>query len=149
MIVHLFNSSSVSGPERLVLPALATARDHFIIVNLREERLAHLREADPLEDYARALNLDYIDIRVYGHWDNVAVRELSLMLERLDPDLVHAHDVKASSYLLHARYGWKRQIPIVSTHHGVHGRPAWKTRLYEGIQRQYILTSFERISCAS
>src|SRR5882757_5027664 len=103
MIVHLFNSSSVSGPERLVLPALASAREQFVVVNLREERIQRLRETDPLEDYARSLGLEYHDIRVCRHWDTVAVRDLSALLERLDPDLVHAHDVKASAYLLQAR----------------------------------------------
>src|ERR1700704_1923314 len=106
MIIHLFNSSSVSGPERLVLPALARVRDHVAIINLREERIGRLRESDPLEDYARSLNLDYLDVRVCGHWDYVAVRDLRILLERLDPDLVHAHDVKASAYLLQARQGW-------------------------------------------
>src|SRR4051812_38493096 len=107
MIVHLFNSSSVSGPERLVLPALAdpAVRDHVVIINLREERISGLRESDPLEEFARHLNLDFCDVRVYGHWDYVAVRELRLLLERLDPDLVHAHDVKASAYLLKAKQG--------------------------------------------
>src|SRR5689334_7872826 len=100
MIVHLFNSSSVSGPERLVLPALATTPEQFFVINLREERIDHLRESDPLEDYARSLHLDYCDVRVCGQWDYVAVRELRLILERLDPSIVHAHDVKASAYLL-------------------------------------------------
>src|SRR5262245_2384208 len=87
MIVHLFNSSSISGPERLVLPALATAREHFVIVNLREERLQHLRQNDPLEEYAKQFKLDYCDIRVCGHWDYVAIRDLRVLLDRLDPDL--------------------------------------------------------------
>src|SRR5687767_14199487 len=101
MIVHLFNSSSVSGPERLILPALATARDQFVIVNLREERIKRLRESDPFEEYARSLNLYYCDVRVTGHWDYIAVRDLRVLLDHLDPELVHAHDVKASTYLLH------------------------------------------------
>src|SRR5258708_4775455 len=115
MIIHLFNSSSISGPERLVLPALASAREHFVIVNLREERIPRLREADPLEQYAKSLNLDYCDVRVCGHWDYVAIRDLRALLDRLNPDLVHAHDAKASAYLVYARHKGSGRYPIVST----------------------------------
>ncbi len=150
MIIHLFNSSSLSGPERLVLPALARLKDRVTVINLREERIGRLRDIDPLEDFARTLQLDYLDVRVCGHWDYVAIRDLRLLLDRLDPDLVHAHDVKASAYLLQARQGWSRdRFPIVSTHHGVHGRPDLKTRLYEWIYRRYLLTSFHRVFCVS
>jgi glycosyltransferase involved in cell wall biosynthesis/peptidoglycan/xylan/chitin deacetylase (PgdA/CDA1 family) len=149
MIVHLFNSSSVSGPERLVLPALAAAREHYVVVNLREERIQRLRESDPLEEYARSLHLDYCDVRVCRLWDTVAVRDLRALLDRLDPDLVHAHDVKASVYLLQAQSRAQRRYRIVSTHHGVHGRPDIKTRLYEWVYRNYFLKSFDRIFSVS
>src|SRR5258708_6558448 len=59
MIVHVFNSSSVSGPERLVLPALAPYRRSVSIVNLVEQRIGRLREVDPLENYCTSLNLSY------------------------------------------------------------------------------------------
>ena len=150
MIIHLFNSSSVSGPERLVLPALASAGGDFLVVNLREERLDHIREADPLEDYARSLNLNYRDVLVCGRWDSLAVRHLTHLIGQLNPDLVHAHDVKASAYLLQARSArLKNRCPIVSTHHGIHGRPDWKTRLYEAIYRRYLLKFFDRTLCVS
>jgi glycosyltransferase involved in cell wall biosynthesis/peptidoglycan/xylan/chitin deacetylase (PgdA/CDA1 family) len=149
MIVHLFNSSSVSGPERLVIPALASAREHFVIVNLREERLQALRKSDPLEEYAKRWNVDYCDIRVFGHWDYVAIRDLRVLLDRLDPELVHAHDVKASAYLLHARRALRGRFPIVSTHHGIAGRPSPKTRLYEWLYRRFVLKSFDRIFSVS
>jgi glycosyltransferase involved in cell wall biosynthesis/peptidoglycan/xylan/chitin deacetylase (PgdA/CDA1 family) len=150
MIVHLFNSSSVSGPEKLVLPALSSARDHFVVVNLREERIQSLRESDPLEKYSHSLQLNYGDIRVCRQWDTVAVRDLRALLNRLDPDLVHAHDVKASIYLLQAQPdSTKRRYRIVSTHHGVHGRPNLKTRIYEWLYRMYFLKSFDRIFSVS
>lgn len=133
-----------------MLPALASARDHFLVVNLREERIDHVREADPLEDYARSLNLEYRDIPVCGRWDAVAVRHLRALIDRLEPTLVHAHDVKASAYLLQAKSVKQNFRPrIVSTHHGVHGRPDWKTRLYESFYRRYLLKSFDRVLCVS
>ena len=147
MIVHLFNSSSVSGPERLVLPALSDRRDQFLIVNLREERIPSLLRSDPLGEYSRSLGLAYESIPVKSRWDRSAMGRLRSLLDRLHPALVHAHDVKASVYLLRAR--GRRRFPIVSTHHGVHGRPDWITRLYEWLYRRYFLKSFDRVLCVS
>jgi glycosyltransferase involved in cell wall biosynthesis/peptidoglycan/xylan/chitin deacetylase (PgdA/CDA1 family) len=149
MIIHLFNSSSISGPERLVLPALASSREHFVIINLREERLERIREADPLEHYAKSLRLDYADVRVCSLWDEVAIADLRALLDRVNPDLVHAHDAKASAYLLYARQGSSSKYPIVSTHHGIHGRPDLKTRMYELFYRRYLLKFFDRCFCVS
>jgi glycosyltransferase involved in cell wall biosynthesis len=146
MIVHLFNSSSVSGPERLVLPALASNPGQFMIVNLREDRIDRLRESDPLEEYSRSLNLRFASVRVKNRWDRKAIDDLHRLLRQLKPDLVHAHAMKASIYLRHARGRATENIfPIVSTHHGVHGLPDWKTRLYEWIYRKFSLNSFDRI----
>src|SRR5207302_7253714 len=38
---------------------------------------------------------------------------------------------------------------IVSTHHGVHGVPDWKSRFYELLYRKYSLKTFDRILCVS
>ncbi len=145
MIVHLFNSSSVSGPERLVLPALANFRGQVLIVNLKEERIPRLRESDPLQEYARTLNLEYHAISVRSRWDRQAISELHQLLRQRNPDLVHAQAIKASVYLLQARRkSESHPIPIVSTHHGVHGLPDWKVRLYEFLVRRFFLKHFDR-----
>ncbi len=81
MIVHLFNSSVVSGPERLVLPALAEDRGRFMILNLLEQRLKRLRKTDPLGDFSRSLGLRYAAIPVRGRWDRDAIRQLRGLLE--------------------------------------------------------------------
>jgi len=150
MIIHLFNSSSVSGPERLVLPALASARESFLIMNLKEGRIDRLRESDPLETYARSLNLRYVSVPVRGRWDREAIGELQRQLATLKPDLVHAHAIKASIYLVQAKRGdGQLHFPIVSTHHGVHGLPDMKVRLYEWIYRRRYLKFFDRVLCVS
>jgi glycosyltransferase involved in cell wall biosynthesis len=150
MIVHLFNSSSVSGPERLVLPALTRFREKFMVVNLREDRIDHLRVSDPLEEFSRSLNLRFANVRVKGRWDRGAIHKLQYLLNELKPDLVHAHAMKASVYLIQAtRKQRERGSPMVSTHHGVHGLPDWKTRLYEWIYRKRYLISFDRVLCVS
>jgi glycosyltransferase involved in cell wall biosynthesis len=148
MIVHLFNSSSVSGPERLVLPALATLPEQFTIVNLREDRV--LNGTDPLRDFCRLLNLRYIAIPVDGRWDGRAIRRLRETLMELDPALVHAHAIKASAYLRSAAHRNSIQpFPIVSTHHGVHGLPDLKYRMLEWVYRHHVLKSFNRVLCVS
>ena len=150
MIVHLFNSSSVSGPERLVLPALASARTPCVIVNLLEDRIGRLHKTDPLHDYAQALNLDYHTILVRRRWDRKAIGELHQLLRHLHPDLVHAHAIKASVYLLLTRRKNEHPcFPIISTHHGVHGLPDWKVRLYEFLYRRYVLKNFDRALAVS
>jgi glycosyltransferase involved in cell wall biosynthesis len=150
VIVHLFNSSSVSGPERLVLPALAGFPHEFTIVNLREQRIDRLRDKDPLEDYSRSLNLHYASVRVKKRWDRRAMDELRDLLIQLRPDLVHAHAIKASIYLFHAKRKFGHlSFPIVSTHHGIHGLPDLKVRLYEWIYRRRYLKLFDRVLCVS
>jgi len=149
MIVHLFNSSSVSGPERLVLPALASSGNHFVIINLLEDRIERLRASDPLELYARSLNLPYDAIHVRGRADFQAVHELQQLLLQLNPSLVHAHGIKASIYLLQAQRKSKSNYLIVSTHHGARGLPDWKVKLYEFFYRRFFLRFFDRVLCVS
>ncbi len=150
MLVHLFNSSSVSGPERLVLPALANVSTPCAIVNLREVRLHGLLDNDPLEDYARSFNLPYYAVNVRKRWDRIAIGELHALLHKLNPVLVHAHAIKASAYLLWTRRRHEsRTFPLVSTHHGVHGVPDWKVRAYEWFYRRSVLNKYDRALAVS
>jgi glycosyltransferase involved in cell wall biosynthesis len=149
MIVHLFNTTIVSGPERLVLPALADDRERFMILNLLERRVQRLRETDPLENLSRSLGLRYAAVPVDGRWDGNAIRRLRGLLEAGKPELVHAHSGKASIYLGQSRRGMRAAPPIVSTHHGVRGMPDLKTRLYEILYRRLFLRTFDRVLCVS
>lgn len=149
-LVHLFNSSSVSGPERLVLPALRAAGWPCAVVNLVEERLPGPPDGDPLSAYARRLGVDCGAVRVRRRWDGAAVTELRGLLDRLAPALVHAHDAKASAYLLAAgAAGPPPRWRTVSTHHGVHGRPDLKSRAYEWLYRRFVLPRFDRALAVS
>ena len=148
MIVHVFNSSSVSGPERLVLPALAEKSGRFLIVNLVEKRLERLAESDPLEALSRSLGLRYAAVPVSGRWDGEAMRALGELIAKEKAELVHAHAIKASIYAARAARELKA-IQLVSTHHGVRGLPDLKTRLYEILYRRFFLRSFDRILAVS
>ena len=149
MIVHLFNSSSVSGPERLVLPSLIRFQEPHLIVNLVEERIGRLRASDPLGDFSRSLKLSYRSVRVKKRWDPEAIGQLQALLESEAPNVVHAHAVKASVYLREASRNFARKFPIVSTHHGVHGLPDFKTRVYEWLYRKRYLNTFDRVLAVS
>ena len=149
MIIHVFNSSIVSGPERLVLPALEDKRGRFMIVNLLEKRLERLRENDPLEGLSRSLGLPYAAVPVNGRYDRDAIGRLRDLLDRSEPELVHAHAIKASIYLSQSRRGMRSAPPIVSTHHGVRGLPDLKTHLYEILYRRFFLRFFDRVLCVS
>lgn len=149
MIIHVFNSSVVSGPERLVLPALARTRERFMIVNLVETRLRRAGDPDPLEVFCRSLGLRHAAIPVDGRWDSAAIRRLRDLLLKTAPELAHAHVGKASIYLARAARGLRARPPLVSTHHGVRGLPDLKTRLYELLYRRLFLPSFDRVLCVS
>ncbi len=148
-LVHLFNSSSLSGPERLVVPVLAKAPGQFAVMNLVEERLQNNLTTDPLAHYARASNLPYCAIRVRRRFDAQGISELAARLGEMRPALVHAHAVKASVYLTHAVRAANHKPLCVSTHHGVLGLPDWKTRLYEWVYRKWYLPRYDRVLAVS
>ncbi len=143
-VVHVFNSSIVSGPETLALPALAVWDRPVRIIFLSESR----KEGDsrgPVE-YSRGLGLETISITVRRRIDFQTVRDLAQTLRELDPEVVHAHDVKASTYLLQAVRGIRdRKFPIFSTHHGVRGRFGFRNVLYEQYYTHRVLPHYDRV----
>lgn len=143
-IVHVFNASIVSGPETLALPALATLACPVRIILLSESRRE--QESRGPAEYARSLGLEVLEIPVRSRLDSSAIDALRAHLVRLDPEVAHAHDVKASTYLLRAAEGIQpRRFPIFSTHHGVRGRFGLKIRLYEEYYTRFVLPRFDRV----
>lgn len=134
-MVQIFNSGVVSGPETLVLPAAPLFREPHIFVFLVEKRWGE-KGLIPIQ-YARSLGLRAEAVEVSSRLDLSAVARLRNLLRRLSPRVVHAHDVKATTYtwLASRHESWK----CVSTHHGVGGRPDWKTKVYEYFYSQLIL----------
>ena len=145
MITHIFNSSIVSGPEMLVIPALQKLGEAVSIIFLTETRLP-TESTRPIE-YAMKFGYDVYSVPVNGRWDKTAFLELRNVLDKISPRIIHAHDVKASLYLQQA----KRVRPglkgaIVSTHHGASYRRG-KIRLYEEIYVRFVLPSFDKVLC--
>ncbi|MGZ3686849.1 MAG: glycosyltransferase [Bdellovibrionota bacterium] len=143
MIIHVFNSSVVSGPETLVLPALTRLGTKAAVIFLCETRLGDSWKG-PV-DYAKGLGLEAHAILVSGRADLGALGRLSALLRRLSPRVVHAHDVKASFYVLAAARLQRKNPPkIVSTHHGAAARFG-KIRLYEQLYVRLALPRFDSV----
>ncbi len=147
MIVHVFNSSKVGGPESLVLPALGALGLPHAAVFLLETRCGDGGRRG--FDYARALGLAAHEISVGARVDRGAVAKLGALLARLGATIVHAHDVKASTYTLLAAKTARLDAALFSTHHGIHGRPDRKTRLYEAFYARAVLPWFDRVLAVS
>ena len=147
MIVHVFNSSVVSGPETLVIPALKQLGGPVTIVFLTENRLGARCQA-PI-DYAKSFGHRVIEVPVRGRWDTHAFHELRRVLDEMGPSLriVHAHDVKASLYVQRARASEPGFLArVVSTHHGTAARHG-VNRLYEEYYVRWVLPHFDRVLC--
>ncbi len=145
MITHVFNSSIVSGPEMLVIPALKKIGEPVTIIFLTETRLPTESER-PIE-YAKKYGHEVYSVPVRGRWDKEAFIELRRVLDQIGSRVIHAHDVKASLYLHQAKKVKPgMQGSIVSTHHGASYRKG-KIRLYEEFYVRFILPHFDRILC--
>ncbi|MGZ3661850.1 MAG: glycosyltransferase [Bdellovibrionota bacterium] len=145
MVVQVFNSGVVSGPETLVFPAIPLFREPHVLVFLVEKRLGENGRI-PFE-HARSLGLRAEAVEVGARFDLSAVGRLRGVIRWLAPTVVHAHDVKASTYTWLASRGekWK----CVSTHHGVAGRPDWKTKAYEYFYSQVVLPKMNMVIAVS
>lgn len=141
MITHIFNSSIVSGPEMLVLPALKKLDVPVSIIFLTELRL-YEQSQRPIE-YAKSLGHNVYSVPVRSRWDREAFLQLRRVLDTINPEIAHAHDVKASLYLYQAKKIRKGFHPkTVSTHHGAAYRKGI-IRLYEEYYVRNVLPHFD------
>ncbi|MFN3454142.1 MAG: glycosyltransferase family 4 protein [Pseudobdellovibrio sp.] len=143
-IYHIFNSSLISGPETLVMPALVKIKHQAEIVLLKESRVDEKKQKHVIE-YIESLGLSYTVIPVNSRYDVEAINKISHFLE-VNPHLevAHAHDVKPSFYLLQAALKIKnRKFSIVSTHHGVHARSGFVNKLYAFYYERFVLPKFD------
>lgn len=150
MLVQIFNSTIVSGPETLVIPALPLVQSSgqpVTVVLLCESRRE--TESRRVIDYAKSFGLNVRDIWIRSRVDRQAIQRLSNLLEELKATLVHSHDVKASTYTLSAsRLSEKKGTKTwktLSTHHGVRGRSGLKVKAYEWFYTRFVLPGFDRV----
>lgn len=98
-------------------------------------------------EYAREFGHEVHSIQVRSRWDREAFVALRKLLDRIRPRLVHAHDVKASLYLMKAgrlRGFGPFEPAMVSTHHGAAARKGL-IRLYEEIYVRWALPCFDAV----
>ncbi len=145
MIYHIFNSSLISGPETLAMPALAAIKDKAQIIWLREARISDEKQKH-VASYMKSYGLTYHTIKVASRFDKEAVSQLADLLEKTPQlEVAHAHDVKASFYLLKASEKIRnRKFQTVSTHHGVFARSGFVNLCYENFYARFILPKFDR-----
>jgi glycosyltransferase involved in cell wall biosynthesis len=145
MIVHVFNPSVISGPETLVIPELVKLGKRFKVLFLREARVAPEKNRS-VESYLNSMGVEWEAIDVKERVDRHAIELLANRLTVLDCEIAHAHDVKASTYLLKAaRQILNRRFSIVTTHHGISARPGLKLRLYELYYCFAIASRYDRV----
>lgn len=146
MITHIFHSTIVSGPETLALPALSRLGEPVTIVFLDEQRVPG-GASGPVA-YARGLGLEAHTVPVRSRWDREAFKSLGETLQRLGTTIGHAHDVKASLYLVQAARSMRRRgiaVPkLASTHHGAAARSGL-IRVYEEIYVRWALPKFDHV----
>jgi glycosyltransferase involved in cell wall biosynthesis len=146
MILHVLNSSKVGGVEGAILRNVAALGGRVATVFLLEDRCPGGTAG---RDYAATLGLTVSEIQVRRRMDRQAVRELAEVFVRLSPRIVHAHDVKASTYALLAAKLARSDAALFSTHHGIHGRPDGRTRFYERFYTKVVLPRYDRVLSVS
>lgn len=142
--LHIFNSSLISGPETLVIPALAQASFSTHILWLREVRTA-IDKQKKIESYLQQSGVNYsiVDVHSRSGWSDF--KAIAQKVIQLNPQIIHAHDVKASWLIWGAKWFLKAQpFKFLSTHHGVRARSGRFVKLYEHIYVRLVLPSFDR-----
>ena len=144
MILHVFNTCVISGPETLVIPNLSLFEEQVRIVFLVELR-NNTATTQALLDYAFQQGIQVSIVDVKKRFDRTAIVKLGQLFSDLSPRFIHAHDVKASYYVLKAKQTLTHPtFKIISTHHGVFGRVGLKLNIYEGYYARYVLPKFDR-----
>lgn len=142
--LHVFNSSLISGPETLVLPALAKADFSSHILWLREVR-APVDKQKKVEQYLQVSGLTFsiVDITSRTGWQDF--NKIAQKIININPKFIHAHDVKASWMIRGAKFFLKSHpFKYLSTHHGVRARSGRFVKIYEQIYVHCILPGFDR-----
>lgn len=130
--MHVFNSSVLSGPEMLVLPALKNMSIITEIWSLEESRTLKGRGA--VARFCRQLKIAVRSFPIQRRLDWMAIFYMAKRMRKLNtkPLIFHSHDAKASVYVWLARLvSGQFSICLIATHHGAMIRPNVMSRVYE------------------
>ena len=83
-IIHVLASNKFSGAENVVCT---------IINNTEEEySMYYCSPEGPIENNLKEMNINYIPIK------RLSIKEIKRVIKKINPDIIHAHDFKASIY---------------------------------------------------
>ena len=118
-ILDLRDTYEVGGPGKTILETYRAIDPNRFDLHLGVFLTRHETEQSPFVSAARAAGLPVHFIRGYNQYDPRLIWRLAKLVETLDIDIVHAHEVKSDvvTYLASR----VRRVPIVTTLHGWFG----------------------------
>lgn len=107
-VVHVLSSCIYAGAENIVIK---------IIKNMDENSsMTYVSPRGPIEAILDGESVDYFPI------DNINIWEIRRMVKEIDPDIIHAHDYRASVVCAFSFPG----IPVLSH---LHSNPPWRGKI--------------------
>lgn len=103
-IIHVLNSNSYSGAENVVITIINKMKKNNDIVYVSPE--------GPIRQYLEKNNINYEPIK------KISVSEMKRVINKYEPDIIHAHDFTAS--IISSIVGKKRKV---ISH--IHCNPTW------------------------
>jgi glycosyltransferase involved in cell wall biosynthesis len=144
-VLHLRDTYEIGGPGKTILETFRAIdasrfRLHLAVFLARADR-----EETPFVRAARAAGMPVHFVRALNQYDPRMIGQVARMIERLNIDVVHAHEVVSDviTYLVSLR----RRVPIVTTVHGWIGN-AWKQRAMNRLDRA-VLRRFDAVIAVS
>jgi glycosyltransferase involved in cell wall biosynthesis len=137
-IIHVFNSSLVSGPETLILPNTTSLVDRLVICLLQETRVA--TGADSVLKYAESLGHRVFQIAVRRRFDILSIWHLRSFIAQTQPKIVHTHGPKAGLFAALSVVGMRNKPILITTHHGVRATDTSRSlRLFQLIYEKVVM----------
>lgn len=129
-VMHLLKSGIYSGAENVVFDIIRELSDHYDFLYVTSDG-----------EIRNRLKKEHIPSILLKHYN---LQTICMVIDRFQPDIIHAHDFTASVY---AAFAAGRKVPVISQ---IHYDPPWayhvnaKTILYQSlagrIQKLYLVT---------
>lgn len=101
-VLHVLGSNKLSGAENVVVEIINMFRN--------EVDMAYLSPKGDIEKSLYSRNIRFISV------ENLSTSELNRSIKEYQPDIIHAHDIRATIQAVRCR----RDIPVISHIHGNH-----------------------------
>ncbi|MGG0413136.1 glycosyltransferase [Peribacillus simplex] len=99
-VLHLLSSNQYSGAENVACQIIEAFRNDIEMV--------YCSPNGPISNILKSKNVNYLPL------DNLSFKEVKEIIKTFRPDLIHAHDIKASLIAAHC----SKNIPVISHLHG-------------------------------